>query len=77
MFGIRGRPSAETIDLHLRRPGSRREPRPAQSACDAEEDLWRRTFLFLRRDLITDFAGDRGMVQVGWGERGVAAGLPG
>lgn len=41
------------------------------SAVFRTEDPWRGQMLFLRRDLVVDFAGDRRIVQVAWGEREV------
>ncbi|GAA2476051.1 hypothetical protein GCM10023100_55250 [Actinocorallia cavernae] len=41
------------------------------SAVFRTEDPWRGQLLFLRRDLVVDFAGDRRIVQVAWGEREV------
>lgn len=35
------------------------------------EDPWRGQLLYVRRDLVDEFVGDRRMVQVGWGERNV------
>lgn len=39
------------------------------SATFRVEGPWRGHLLFLRRDLVVEFAGDRQIVQVGWGER--------
>ena len=39
------------------------------SATFSAEEPWRGQLLFVRRDLIVDFAGDRRIAQVGWGER--------
>jgi hypothetical protein len=41
------------------------------SATFRTEEPWRGQLLFVRRDLVLDFAGDRRIVQVGWGERGI------
>jgi hypothetical protein len=37
------------------------------------QDPWEGHLLFLRRDLVTDFAGDRRIVQVAWTERTLTA----
>ena len=41
------------------------------SATFRTEKPWRGHLLFLRRDLVIDFAGDRRIMQVAWGEREV------
>ncbi len=41
------------------------------SATFRAEEPWRGHLLFVRRDLVADFAGDRRIVRVGWGEREV------
>ncbi|MDA8355778.1 MAG: ATP-binding protein [Actinomycetota bacterium] len=41
------------------------------SATFRTEEPWRGQLLFLRRDLVVEFAGDRRIAQVGWGERDV------
>lgn len=41
------------------------------SATFHADEPWRGQLLFLRRDLVVDFAGDRRIVQVAWGEREV------
>ena len=41
------------------------------SAIFRTEEPWRGNLLFLRRDMVVDFAGDRRIMQVAWGERGV------
>lgn len=41
------------------------------SATFHSEEPWRGQLLFLRSDLVADFAGDRRIVQVSWGERDV------
>ena len=41
------------------------------SATFCTEEPWRGRLLFLRRDLVVDFAGDRRIMQVAWGEREV------
>lgn len=43
------------------------------SATFRAEEPWRGHLLFLRRDLVTDFAGDQCILQVAWGERSVTA----
>jgi hypothetical protein len=42
------------------------------SAAFRADRPWRGHLLFLRRDLVEDFAGDRRIMQVAWGEREVA-----
>lgn len=51
-----------TLDLveGVRASATFRAPRP-----------WRGQLLFLRRDLVVDFAGDRRIMQLAWGEREV------
>ncbi|WP_045739769.1 hypothetical protein [Actinoplanes rectilineatus] len=39
------------------------------SAAFHADGAWRGRLLFLRHDLVRDFAGDRKIVQIGWGER--------
>jgi len=41
------------------------------SAAFRTEKPWRGQLLFLRRDLVVDFAGDHRIMQVAWGEREV------
>jgi hypothetical protein len=41
------------------------------SATFGTEEPWRGQLLFLRRDLVVDFAGIRRIMQVAWGEREV------
>lgn len=43
------------------------------SATFRAQDPWEGHLPFLRRDLVTDFAGDRRIVQVAWGERTLTA----
>jgi hypothetical protein len=43
------------------------------SATFHAEGPWQGNLLFVRRDLVADFAGDRKVVQVAWGERVVNA----
>jgi hypothetical protein len=61
-FGLRQLPG--TLDL-VGLDGVR-----ASVAVRAEEP-WHGQLLFLRRNLVVDFAGDRRILQVGWGEREV------
>jgi hypothetical protein len=43
---------------------------PATIACRAEGQ-WRGSLLYIRRDLVAEFAGDRRVMRVAWGERSV------
>jgi len=61
-FGLRQLPG--TLDL-VDLAGTR------ASATFRTENPWRGTLLYIRRDLVVEFAGDRKIVQVGWGERQV------
>lgn len=61
-FGLRQLPG--TLDL-VGFDGAR------ASATFRMEEPWRGQLLFVRRDLVVDFAGDRRIMQVGWGEREV------
>ena len=61
-FGLRQLPG--TLDL-VGLDGAR------ASATFRVEEPWRGQLLFVRRDLIVDFAGDRRIMQVAWGEREV------
>jgi hypothetical protein len=61
-FGLRQLPG--TLDL-VGLDGTR------ASAAFRVNEPWRGQLLFLRRDLVAEFAGDRRIVQVAWGEREV------
>ncbi|MFI1952846.1 NACHT domain-containing protein [Streptomyces xinghaiensis] len=63
-FGLRQLPG--TVDL-VGLDGQR------ASAVFRADKPWRGHLLFLRRDLVEDFAGDRRIMQVAWGEREVTA----
>ncbi|WP_435178753.1 NACHT domain-containing protein [Actinacidiphila sp. bgisy145] len=63
-FGLRQLPG--TLDL-VGMDGRR------ASAVFRADRPWRGHLLFLRRDLVESFAGDRRIMQVAWGERGVAS----
>lgn len=79
-IGLRGAYDVPSFDFahrfQLRQlPGSvdlvDQEGRRASAALRAEKP-WKGNLLFLRRDLVEEFAGDRSIVQVAWGEREVA-----
>ncbi|MDU0295027.1 hypothetical protein, partial [Saccharothrix longispora] len=66
-FGLRQLPG--TVDL-VGLDGRR------ASAVFRADKPWRGHLLYLRRDLVESFAGDRRIMQVAWGEREVAADWP-